>query len=641
MTTHSPRRLTTLLAVAGLASAALVSSAPSASAAFVGSKLTGSNFEIDTNANLVPDDAAPSIDWIDGASLRITPAADKPSGGTDDSFGQGTSEGDAVPTVTDGSIPPNKSDLKSFGVYQERTASGSYLHLFWSRVQDPSGTTNMDFEFNKSKTLSSNGVTPVRGNGDLLITYDLSNGGTVATLSKRTWSASGWSAATALTGNAIGSVNTSAIAAGSTGGLGSLSPRTFGEASINLDSLLGSACTSFGSAYLKSRSSDSFSAAIKDFIAPMGINVTNCGSVSIHKQDDAGTALPGAVFTLYTNVAPLTAPRTVLDTATSLTCQTNALGDCTISSVPFGAYWIVETTTPANHDTAADQAVVVSAAGNVPSGTFTFVDPRQQGSIIVKKTNPTGGVLAGAGFTVTPGNLSMTESSTGIFCVDGLLYNTYTVTESTVPAGYNGASSQTVTVSTKSTCAARLAGVYTPDLTFVDSPAPGTINVAKVDDLNNPLQGAGFTLFSDVGVVGTYEPGTDTTVAQAQKLTSAAGTLQFTNVPLGNYCVVETLTPTGYATASPQCLTMGLGSSASTGQTINLTFSDPRQHKVIVIVCHEGTNTLDSSPVTIGGTTKSSLSSAGSFTEAQLCGLGGATFGGRGHGTTSASVDVQ
>jgi hypothetical protein len=91
----------------------------------------------------------------------------------------------AVPSVVDGSIPPNKSDLKFFGVYQEGSTSGGFLNLFWSRVQEPSGTTNMDFEFNQSNTLSANGVTPVRTAGDLLIIYDLAQGGTHPVLSIR------------------------------------------------------------------------------------------------------------------------------------------------------------------------------------------------------------------------------------------------------------------------------------------------------------------------------------------------------------------------------------------------------------------------------------------------------------------------
>jgi len=35
-------------------------------------------------------------------------------------------------------------------------------------------------------------------------------------------------------------------------------------------------CTVFGSAYLKSRSSDSFSSELKDFIAPIPVQLTNC-----------------------------------------------------------------------------------------------------------------------------------------------------------------------------------------------------------------------------------------------------------------------------------------------------------------------------------------------------------------------------
>ena len=96
--------------------------------------LPGSNFEIDTDANLKQDDPAPSIDWANVNEIR---KADTPSGPTDESFGQGTKEDTAVPAVVDGGIPPNKSDLKFFGLYQEGSTSAGFLNLFWSRVQDP------------------------------------------------------------------------------------------------------------------------------------------------------------------------------------------------------------------------------------------------------------------------------------------------------------------------------------------------------------------------------------------------------------------------------------------------------------------------------------------------------------------------
>jgi hypothetical protein len=90
-------------------------------AAFAAS-LPGSQFEIDTDANLKVDNLAPSFDW---ANVSETRKADLASGGGDDSFGQGTKEDTAVPTVVSGSIPPNKSDLLNFGVYLETTPSGA------------------------------------------------------------------------------------------------------------------------------------------------------------------------------------------------------------------------------------------------------------------------------------------------------------------------------------------------------------------------------------------------------------------------------------------------------------------------------------------------------------------------------------
>jgi hypothetical protein len=259
-------------------------------------QLAGSDFEIE-DGNIIVDGAPPAIDW---ANVNEDRQSDTPSGSDDDSFGQGTKEDTEPPTVVDGSIPPNKSDLKTFGVYQEENASGKFLHLFWTRVQDPQGTTNMDFEFNQSTEISANGVTPVRTPGDLLIVYELSKGGTVPVLAFLRWldgsegidceasnSYPCWGDRTDLSagGAALGSINTSEILAADSDGLGHLDARTFGEASIDLGFIFdNTSCQSFGSAYLKSRSSDSFTAALKDFIAPQPVNISNCGTVIIHKE---------------------------------------------------------------------------------------------------------------------------------------------------------------------------------------------------------------------------------------------------------------------------------------------------------------------------------------------------------------------
>jgi hypothetical protein len=278
--------------------------------------LTESNFEVDVNANLKVDGANPCIDWLadgTGSALRsgVLTKNDRPTGTTDDAFGQGTKENDPNPTIVTGSIPPNKSDLKVFGVFTETTAGGKFLELFWTRINSPQGTTNMDFELNQKfcdptatpTNCANNGVgatpeTPLRTTGDKLITYDLSNGGTVPTISIRTWNGSVWGSATVISGGAnaqaLGSVNTSTIVAGDSGGVGGnaaggLDPFTFGEAAINFNALFppGGACGAFGSAYLKSRSSDAFNSEIKDFIAPEQVNITNCTGLTTNATASA------------------------------------------------------------------------------------------------------------------------------------------------------------------------------------------------------------------------------------------------------------------------------------------------------------------------------------------------------------------
>ena len=213
-------------------------------------QVAGSDFEIE-DGNLIVD-ASGNLDWV---NVDYVFKEDQPTGSGDDSFGQGTKEDTEVPTVVDGSIPPNKSDLKSFGIYEEENDDGKFLHLFWTRVQDPRGTTNMDFEFNQSEVLSANGVTPERTPGDVLIVYELSKGGSVPLLFSFTWldgtedpqigceasnSYPCWGDRTDLSaaGGAEGSINEELIPAAESDGLGDLDPRTFGEASIDLSLIL-------------------------------------------------------------------------------------------------------------------------------------------------------------------------------------------------------------------------------------------------------------------------------------------------------------------------------------------------------------------------------------------------------------------
>jgi hypothetical protein len=376
----------------GLACLVLVLSGTTAAQA----NLAESPFDA-ADGNLVLNDEA--SDWAN-VGIDCTPTfemgcgIDKPTGQTDDSFGNGTKEDTAVPSVIDGSIPNNKSDLTRFYAKLRTESNGKdYAYLAWERVQEPSGTTNMDFEFNTSTTMSSNGVTPVRTAGDILIKYDLSQGGTVPNLGYHVWVTTGtarsvceasnsvpcWGKVNALSGNFEGSINTVSVDDPiDPDAPRSLSARTFGEAAINLTDakiIPEGTCRGFSTAYLKSRSSDSFTAAVKDFIAPRPLDFNKCGRIDVVKQDDASpaSALQGAVFTLYDDIAPVGTALGTEDTATTQTCTTGADGKCSFIDVATGNYWVVETTTPAGHDTADPQQAIVGTGGTV---TLTFIDAR-------------------------------------------------------------------------------------------------------------------------------------------------------------------------------------------------------------------------------------------------------------------------
>jgi uncharacterized surface anchored protein len=287
---------------------------------------------------------------------------------------------------------------------------------------------------------------------------------------------------------------------------------------------------------------------MKDFIAPVAVNISRCKPVGIHVhkiRSDTGAALAGVSFQLLDDKdqsGTKTAGDVLLDT-----CTTDASGNCDF----------------------ADQT---------GTGAFHYVVHE---------------VAAPNGFTPGPD-----QAVTGTF----------------------SATRQDFTV------------------TFRNRPVPGRINILKVDDLGNTLQGAEFTLFKDAAPVGGSVGAEDNVkpagVTPNPCTTTSQGTCSFASVPLGRYWVVETKGVSGYDTADPQNVTIGLGSSPGQGQTVNLTFTDPRQHKIIVITCHEGTNTLVGSSVSLnGGTAKTSITTAPSgVTQAQLCNLGGASFGGLGHG---------
>jgi hypothetical protein len=438
--------------------------------------LSGSNFE-SNDGNLIVNTTG-NTDWVN-APNRVR-GDDLASGRTDNSFGQGTKEDDPNVTVVSGSIPPQKSDLTRFYVASEFANNSNFLYLAWER-SNVLGSANMDFELNQKAQPDLTTTGPkslVRTAGDILITFDFGGSGS-PTLGLLKWVTSGstsqcfatnalpcWGNRVDLSaaGFADGAVNSSTV----TDPIAnvSLPAGTFGEAAVNLTAagvFPAGTCEALGSAFLKSRSSASFPAEVKDFVAPQPVNISNCGTINIIKHTN-----PRGInqdFS-YTSTIPATPSTCTLDTTPdSFTLNDSAGVDPTppittgtantenCSNVPAGTYTVTEGADPANF---AFESLVCTADGGssfttsgktatitlAPNGTVTciYTNELQTGAIQVTKTRkhaadgPGDHPHAGVSFTVN-GTTKVTDAN-GVACFDGLTFGTYPVTE-TVPAGYH------------------------------------------------------------------------------------------------------------------------------------------------------------------------------------------------------------
>jgi hypothetical protein len=643
---------------AGIACLALILSGVTSAQA----NLPGSPFDAgDGNllVNGVEDDWANAAISCTGTIVGC--GLDLPTGQQDNSFGQGTKEDTPVPTVVSGQVPNNKSDLTRFYSKLKTEANGKdYAYLAWERVQEPNGTTNMDFEFNKSAAVSANGVTPVRSDGDVLIKYDLAQGGVTPVLGYHLWTTTGapasvceasntvpcWGKVQPLDGNFEASINTEAVVDPiNPDAPRSLSVRTFGEAAINLtDSNIipANTCETFSGAYLKSRSSDSFTAALKDFIAPVRLNFSKCGSIKIRKATVGGDGTFG-----YTTTGGLT--------PTTFTLSNGGLRDYGSALQP-GSYTITENSLPAGWDLTSISCTVTgtgtsaaqsgtSATINITLGFQGTVDctytNTARATIIVEKQTVPDGTAGTFAFTSDVAGLNGSISDGQTLTAAGILPGTYTATETDPAPGFDltgiacDDSNSTGNVATRTATFVAAAG-ETVKCTFTNSQR-GRINVLKTDDDTPgvPLAGAVFTLYADAAPTGGTGPGAEDAATAFTCTTTDAGTCSFLNIVQGSYWVVETTTPAGHDTAAAQLATVGAGG------TVSLTFVDPRDFKIIVLVCKEADNSLYSSTVTVDGEDKTSLGTSPSgLTSAQLCALGGATYGDKSYGNHDSNVNI-
>jgi uncharacterized repeat protein (TIGR01451 family)/fimbrial isopeptide formation D2 family protein len=349
--------------------------APTIAANATGTKLLG-GFEVD--GDLFSGTMSPSgDDWAKGATgsgLLTSPTITDPIGNADTSnFSIGSKENDNPLTWNGGTGTASpKDDMGNIfiGDQLQPLPPGANSHL-WTFVAveraSNNGTTFFDFEFNqKPNVTNANGISvPHRTAGDILVVAQQQGSGSFlisGTIQK--WTGSAWGAAIpADPSQFYGLSNDAAIPVGpwadAIASGGTIGERQFAEMAFDLTSLgVVLACPSqgFGEVNVRTRSSITDNAALKDYAsAPVDIPA-NCASLSWQKQDDKGNPLGGATFTVDPN--PFTGSGAAIDVADYVSAsaqsdptkdQDKRAGFFKLINVVPGTYTVTEKTAPAGY----------------------------------------------------------------------------------------------------------------------------------------------------------------------------------------------------------------------------------------------------------------------------------------------------
>lgn len=521
------RQKTYLIAVAVAVLAALMSFSA------VQAVIAPSTFEAH-DGDIVAGNNGGTKDW---ANIGVTPIEDEDSGSDDNSL-KGA-EDDTTLGSTSGNVQPNKSDLLNFRIARESAGGTDFLYLAWERIPENQGTVNIDFELNQASQGTVPAPTPSgapwvlnRTAGDILFTFDLAQGGITPTLAMLTWVTGAGDSCYANGSNPpcwgnrkVLNPTTTPAAEASVGVTPGTDKIYFGEAAINLVSsgiFKTGTCTNFGSAYVKSRSSDSFPAQLSDFIKPVEVSINNCGDLTIVK--DSGDT--DAEFTFDVDCSDNSFDEANMPIQTS-----GGDGQATIADIPNGTTctvtedakngWTLDSTSPTGGQVTID--------GNK---TVTFTNSRDKGKIVVEKTANGGDAeftftvecpgIAGYPVTLTVDTATASSDETASDIPTG---TSCTVTENpTAGWAVQGSATRNVTVDGA-----------TETVSFVNDRLYGAITVTKQAAGGNGT----FSFTVDCAGVDAYPRTLTVTTTNG---TGSASTPQ--DIPTGTECTVtETAQP--------------------------------------------------------------------------------------------------
>ena len=274
---------------------------------------TFGGFEIDGNT--------PSNGGLDWTSATVTGSGDlsnfydRFNTTADDIMSNGSKESDQTTWSCVTNKAPGKADLGGpwYTTGQFAPSGGkSWAGSIWFENTDPghadnvqflygnfqrfttNGDVHLDYEFNKSSTTLSSGCTSLgkRSQGDVLITFDTSNGGASIFVSAFKWVCSTTTAqGVVCPGGGSFQIAANLVSGSTFDGTANISPAgsdpgvqagAFGEAGLDLTHTIGAfSCGEFGNAYMKTRSAGTSDIAngqaeVKDFTQPVPFNPGLC-----------------------------------------------------------------------------------------------------------------------------------------------------------------------------------------------------------------------------------------------------------------------------------------------------------------------------------------------------------------------------
>ena len=253
-------------------------------------------------------------------------------------------------------------------------------------------------------------------------------------------------------------------------------------------------------------------------------------TLEVKTTDGGGKTLPAACYAIMRGNSSLDA------------CDDDDDGITRFVDIPPGSYVVRQTQPPAGGYTTAGSTATRLDPGQ--TATVTVVNQAGPGSLVLRKTDDAGQLLAGACFALRSGDRAVysicdndasdANTSAGVILLGTVAPGTYTLRETQPPTGYLAAADQQVTIS-----ANQRSQVSVVDALAPQPPHSGDLRVFKLDSGGRALAGSCFAVVGGEGQVLVArcdaDDGADNGVVLMEDIAPGEYTLRETRRPSADY----------------------------------------------------------------------------------------------------------